>query len=103
VVLGKHLKYQGMRSVHLYSKTSSALTIVMPATSDSLDNKHQKCWEDNVKKIDFTHSSHVAWKKINHLTGQGVKPHQCHVSANAIAVQLIDKGNFKDINKMHSS
>jgi hypothetical protein len=36
--------------------------------TECLDKKR---WEETVKKIYFTHSSRVAWKTVNRLTGKG--------------------------------
>jgi len=53
----------------------------------------QEQWEEAVNSIDFSHSSHKAWRTINKLTGKsGRSFHQCPVSANSIASQLVKNG-----------
>ena len=67
-----------------------------------LDNKRRERWEETVKGIDFTHSSRLAWKTLNRLTGRSSKPKKCPVTANSIAEQLLENGRFKDADKDHN-
>ena len=61
-----------------------------------LQQKKQERWEEAVNSIDFSHSSCKAWRTINKLTGRsGCSSHQCSVSANSIASQLVKKGTHK--------
>ena len=56
----------------------------------------QERWEEAVNYIDFLHSSRKAWRTIKKLTGKsGCSFHQCPVSANSIASQLVKNGVHK--------
>jgi len=58
--------------------------------------KKQERWQEAVNSIDFSHSSRKAWRTINKLTGRsGRSFHQCHVSANSIASQLVENGTHR--------
>jgi len=58
-----------------------------------LGQKKQERWEEAVNSIDFSHSSRKAWRTINKLTGRsGRFFHQCPVTANFIASQLVKNG-----------
>jgi len=62
------------------------------ATSSLLSRLGQKR-EHAVKSLDFSHSSHKAWRTINKLTDRsGLSFRQCFVSANSIASQLVKNG-----------
>jgi len=53
----------------------------------------QERWEEAVNSIDFLHSSCKAWRTINKITSKsGRSFHQCSVSANSIALQLVKNG-----------
>jgi len=55
-----------------------------------LGQKKQERWEEAVNSIDFSHSCRKEWRTINKLTGISVRSfHQCPVSANSIASQLV--------------
>jgi len=55
--------------------------------------KKQERWEEAVNFIEFSHSSRKAWRTINKLTDRsGRSFHQCPVSANSIATQLVKNG-----------
>jgi len=57
--------------------------------------KHER-WEETVNSIDFSHSNRKAWRIINKLTGTyGHSFHQCPISANSIASQLVKNGAHK--------
>ena len=61
-----------------------------------LQQKKQKRWEETVNSIDFSHSNRKAWRIINKLTGTyGHSFHQCPISANSIASQLVKNGAHK--------
>jgi len=50
-------------------------------------------WQEVVNSIDFSHCGRWAWRTINKLTGRsGRSFHQCPVSANSIAAQLVNNG-----------
>jgi len=50
-------------------------------------------WEEAVNSIDFLHSSRKVWRTVNKLTGRfGRFFHQCPISANSIAPQLVKNG-----------
>ena len=68
---------------------------------ECLDIKCRQRWEDTVQGIDFTHSSRVAWKTFNRLTGRSSHPKSCPVTANSIAHQLLANGNIKEADKKH--
>ena len=70
--------------------------------TDCLDKKRRERWEETVQGIDFTHSSRMAWKTFNRLTGRSSRPTQCPVSANSIAEQLLANGRLKDPAKDHT-
>jgi len=58
-----------------------------------LGQKKQERWEEVVNSIDFSDSSRKAWRTINKLTDRfGRSFHQCPVSANSIASQLVKNG-----------
>jgi len=58
-----------------------------------LEEKKQERWEEAVTSVKFSHSSRQAWRTINKLTGRsGRSSHQCPVSANSIASQLVKNG-----------
>jgi len=55
-----------------------------------LGQKKQVRLEEAVNSIDFSHSSRKAWRTINKLTARSrYFFHQCPVSANSIASQLV--------------
>jgi len=61
-----------------------------------LGQKNQERWEEVVNSIDFSDSSRKAWRTINKLTGRsGCSFHQCPVSANSIASQVVKNGAHK--------
>jgi len=61
-----------------------------------LGQKKQERCNEAVNSIDFLHSSRKAWRTINKLTGRsGRSFHQCPVSANSIASQLVKNGAHK--------
>jgi len=61
-----------------------------------LGQKKQERWEEAVNSINFSRSSRKAWRTINKLTGRsGCSFHQCHVSPNSIASQLVKNGAHK--------
>ena len=73
------------------SEASAAATILM----NRLDAKRRQRWEETVQGIDFTHSSRMAWKTFNRLTGLSSHPKRCPVTANSIAHQLMDNRKCK--------
>ena len=70
--------------------------------TDCLDKKRRERWEETVQGNDSTHSSRMAWKTFNRLTGRSSRPTQCPVSANSIAEQLLANGRLKDPAKDHT-
>ena len=61
-----------------------------------LGQKRQERWEEVVNSIDFSDSSRKAWRTIYKLTDRfGCSFHQCPVSANSIASQLVKNGAHK--------
>ena len=65
-----------------------------------LDRKRRDRWSETVQNIDFSHSSRVAWSTLNILTGRSRQSsHQCPVSANAIACQLVKIGKHEGANR----
>ena len=72
------------------------------ALTDCLNKKRRKRWEETVQGIDFTHSSRLAWKTLNRLTGRGPKPSRCPVTANSIAKQLLGNGKYNEASKTHA-
>ena len=68
-----------------------------------LDRKRRDRWSEAVRTIDFSHSSRLAWNTINNLTGRSRQaPHQCPISANAIASQLVRNGKYGDARRESS-
>ena len=59
-------------------------------------------WEETVQGIDFIHSSRVAWKTFNRLTGRSSHPKRCPVTASSIAHQLMHNGKCKMSDKKHA-
>jgi len=69
------------------------LTLIEPPRPYYLGQKKQERREEAVNSTDFSHSSRKAWRTINKLTGRsGRSFHQCPVSANSIATQLVKNG-----------
>jgi len=65
-----------------------------------LGQKKQERWEEAVNSIDFSHSSRKAWRTIKKLTGKsGRSFHQCPVSANSIATQLVKNGTHRTVDR----
>ena len=63
----------------------------------------QERWEEAINSIDFSHS-HKAWRTTNKLTGRsGRSFHQCPVSTNSIASQLMKNGAHKTGDHNHKS
>ena len=68
-----------------------------------LQQTKQEQWEEAVNSIDFSHSSHKAWRTItkawrtiNKLTGRsGLSNHVRPISANSITSQLMKNGAHK--------
>ena len=88
------------------SECDSALTDYSNATLDEkkdksdsliqlLDNKRKQRWDETVDSIDFTHSSRLAWKTFNKLTGRNSNPKPCPVKADAIASVLVKNGKWE--------
>ena len=58
-----------------------------------LGQKKQERWEEAVNSINFSHSSRKVWRTINKFSGSsGRSCHQCPVSANSTATQLVKNG-----------
>ena len=65
-----------------------------------LDRKRRNRWSEAVHKINFSHSSRVAWSTLNNLTGRlRQSAHQCPVSAYVIASQLVKNGKYEGANR----
>ena len=79
-------------------EASAAATTLM----NCLDTKRRQRWEETVRGTDFTHSSRVAWKTFNRLTGRSSHPKRCPVTANSIAHQLMDNVKCKVSNKKNA-
>ena len=63
-----------------------------------LERKQRDRWSEAVWSIDFSHSSQKAWSILNNLTGRSRhSPHQCPVSTDAIASQLVGNGKYKAV------
>ena len=78
---------------HESSRAATALLV-------RLDRKRRNRWSEAVQNIDFSHSSWVAWSRLNNLTGRSRQsPRQRPVLANAIASQLVKNGKYKDANR----
>ena len=61
-----------------------------------LGQKKQERREEAVISIEFSRSSHKAWRTINKLTGRSGRAfRQCPISANSIASQLVKNGAQK--------
>jgi len=59
------------------------------AASSRLGQKQERR-KEAVNSINFLHSSHKTWKTINKLAGRsGRSFHQCLISANSVASQLV--------------
>ena len=67
-----------------------------PLLLTHLEEKKNTRWAEAVDNIDFTHSSRLAWRTVNKLTGTSAPPRKCPISANSIASQLVNNGAFKD-------
>ena len=58
-----------------------------------LGQEKQEQWEEAVNSINFSHSSHKAWKTINKFIGRsGHSFRQWHLPANSITSQLVKNG-----------
>ena len=78
---------------HESSRAATALLV-------RLDRKRRDRWFEAVQNIDFSHSSRVAWSKLNNLTGRSRQfSRQCPLSANAIASQLVKNGKYEGANR----
>ena len=60
-----------------------------------LNAKRKQRWEDTVQIIYVIHSSRVAWKTLNLLTGRSSQTKRFPVTANSIAHQLLVNEKFK--------
>ena len=70
------------------------------AATALLDKKRRNRWSQAVQNIDFSHSSRVAWSKLNNLTGRlEQSSRQCCVSDNAIASQMVKNVKYKGANR----
>ena len=80
----------------LYAPQGTDTTSSATALLARLDSKRKERWTEAVDSIDFTHSSRTAWSTLNNLTGRSrASRHQCPVSANAIASQLVKNGTHR--------
>ena len=70
------------------------------AATALLDKKRRNRWSEAVQNIEFSYFSLVAWSTLNNLTGRSRQfSHQCPVSANAIASQLVKNGKYDGANR----
>ena len=61
-----------------------------------LVEKRRDGWTEAVNKIDFTHSSRLAWNTLGNLTGKNKQPPRpCPISANSTASQLVKNGVYQ--------
>ena len=68
-----------------------------------LDKKCRDQWSEAVRNIDFSCSSRKAWSIINNLTDRlRYGPHNCPVSANTIAAQLVKNGKYEGVDHKSS-
>ena len=68
-----------------------------------LDRKRRDRWSEDVRNIDFSHSSRKTWSILNNLTGRSRhSPRHCPVSTDAIASQLIKNGKYDAVDRKSS-
>ena len=68
-----------------------------------LDRNRRDQWFEDVRSIDFSHSSQKVWSILNNLTGRSRhSPRDCPVSADAIASQLVRNGKYEAVDRKSS-
>ena len=75
-------------------------SLAATALFDKLDRKRRDLWSEEVRSIDFSHSSRKAWTIFNNLIGRlRHSPRYYFVSAYAIASHLVRNGRYEAVDR----
>ena len=81
--------------VFLQAGQGEATSTAASALLSRLDKKRKKCWYEAVNSIDFTHSGRLACNTTNFTVRSTHQHCSCLISANSIALQLVQNGIYK--------
>ena len=79
---------------HQQATTKEDIDTTATALLHKLDEVRRARWTEVVESVNFTHSSSKTWQTINKLTGRSTTHSRCPVTANAIALQLLNNGRL---------
>ena len=89
-------KCESLCRTFLQSPQGDDSNLVGAALFAQLERMQRNRWSEAVWSINFSHSSRKAWSILNNLTGRSQhSPRHCPILANAIATQLIRKGDTR--------
>ena len=94
---------ESLNKTFLQSPQGDDSSLAATALLAKLDRKRKDRWSEEVRNIDFSHSSRNAWSILNNLTGRSRhSPRHCPVSADAIASQLVRNGKYEAVDRKSS-
>ena len=94
---------ESLYKTFLKSPQGDDSSLAATALLAKLDRKRRDRWSEEVRSIDFSHSSRKAWSILNNLTGRSRhSPRHCPVSADVIASQLVRNGKYEAVKRKSS-
>ena len=96
-------KCESLYKTFLQSPQEDNSNWAVTALLAKLDRKHKDRWFEAVLSIDFSHFSRKAWSILNNLADRSRhSPHQCPVSADAIASQVVKNERYEAVDHKSS-